>query len=373
MAIPQAVPQTKISVLEKKMLFSRIGKLESLPLPSYTMLELSNVLKNDEVSIASIASTIAHDHVLLAQIYRLYYQIYPGVEPASLEQVIESLPVDQLKSLMYIPRQLDSFEHTEEVEWNHSYSCKILMQSILEDNEIDNPQLILAAHLHDIGKNVIRDWSPKKYKLVENHAESSNNVPLFRLEAAVLQTTHAEVGAELLKAWGFPEQVWMLVANHHNDHVPEKYVFETALMQFVNWIDSKARGIECEPPTKDLMAAAGIEEIDSEGYTQAQKALIDKLKSGNAGSIRKNMLNELLAAEQAALSVVAGNSAPAEENAEQTAEQAAPEASAAPAPAMEEEEEEEKEFDAEKYIAAASVPSAMAKREEELLRKMGLK
>ena len=375
MAAPQqAIPQTKISTLEKKMLFARIAKLESLPLPSYSMLELSNVLKGEVGDVDAIAATIAHDHVLLAQVYRLFYQTYPGVQPGSLAQIIETLPGDQLKSLIYVPRQLDSFEHTEEVEWNHSYSSKILMQSILEDNEIESPDLIVAAHLHDIGKNVFRDWSPKKYKLVENHAESSNNVPIYRLEDAVLQTNHAEVGAELLKAWGFPESIWMVVANHHKDQVPEKYPFETALLQFVNWIDCKARGIECEAPTKELMLAAGIEEIDAEGYTQAQKNLIANLKSGNAGSIRKNMLNELLAAEQAVLSVVTGKSgdeAPQEsaEAAEQPAQEAAPEQ----APKPDEEEEAEEEFDAEKYVAAASIPSAMAQREEELLRKMKLK
>lgn len=371
MAAPQqAIPQTKISTLEKKMLFARIAKLESLPLPSYSMLELSNVLKGEVGDVDAIAASIAHDHVLLAQVYRLFYQTYPGVQPVSLTQIVETLPGDQLKSLIYVPRQLDSFEHTEEVEWNHSYSCKILMQSILEDNEIESPDLIVAAHLHDIGKNVFRDWSPKKYKLVENHAESSNNVPIYRLEDAVLQTNHAEVGAELLKAWDFPESIWMVVANHHKDQVPEKYPFETALLQFVNWIDCKARGIECEAPTKELMLAAGIEEIDADGYTQAQKNLIANLKSGNAGSIRKNVLNELLAAEQAALSVVAGKSGTEsqQENQPEAAEQ--PEQ-----PAKEEEtgEQEEEEFDAEKYIAAASIPSNMAQREEELLRKMKLK
>lgn len=239
------------------------------------MLELSALLKSEEVAVADIASSVNHDHVLLAQVLRLFFKSFPGVEmPEDLGSLIQMIPVDQLKTLLYVPRMLDSFEHTEEEEWNHSYSVRILMESILDDNGMQNPNLVLAAHLHDIGKNVFRDWSPKKYKLVETHVESSHSIPLYKMESAVLQMNHAEVGAELLKAWDFPEAVWMVVANHHSETVPENYTFETALLQFANWIDCRARGIECDPPSKALLLAAGIAEIDAEGYTDAQKRLI---------------------------------------------------------------------------------------------------
>ena len=290
----------KTSQLEQKLLLARIKELESLPLPSCTMLELSTILKADPIDLNAVANCFAHDHVMLAQMLRIFYRSFPGVNPTSPLDAVAMMPIDRIQSLTYIPHILETFGDREEQEWNHAYSCRILMESILDDNGIDNPELIRAAHLHDIGKNVFRDWSPKKYKLVENHADASREVPLYKLENAVLQIDHAKAGAELLKAWGFSEAVWRVVEQHHNhdDDPPETFVFETALLQFVNYIDCKVRGIPCEPPSAKLMKKARIAEIDEEGYLGSQKALIDRLRANDNEAIRKSVVTKMLELEK---------------------------------------------------------------------------
>ena len=400
----------KTSQLEQKLLQARIKELESLPLPSCTMLELSTILKTDPIDLNAVANCFAHDHVMLAQMLRIFYRSFPGVNPTSPLDAVAMLPIDRIQSLTYIPHILETFGDREEQEWNHAYSCRILMESILDDNGIDNPELIRAAHLHDIGKNVFRDWSPKKYKLVENHANSSREVPLYKLENAVLQIDHAKAGAELLKAWGFSEAVWRVVEQHHNhdDDPPETFVFETALLQFVNYIDCKVRGIPCEPPSAKLMKKARIAEIDEEGYLGSQKALIDRLRANDNEAIRKSVVTKMLELEkqiQAQQAAEAAAAEPVEEIEEEPAPAPEPEKKEergiafsprfrsasfsisagngfTPAPTPEESlssalnEEDDvlgnPDFDPEQYNSS-DVPSSTAKKEEELLRKMGLK
>ncbi len=400
----------KTSQLEQKLLQARIKELESLPLPSCTMLELSTILKADPIDLNAVANCFAHDHVMLAQMLRIFYRSFPGVNPTSPLDAVAMLPIDRIQSLTYIPHILETFGDREEQEWNHAYSCRILMESILDDNGIDNPELIRAAHLHDIGKNVFRDWSPKKYKLVENHADASREVPLYKLENAVLQIDHAKAGAELLKAWGFSEAVWRVVEQHHNhdDDPPETFVFETALLQFVNYIDCKVRGIPCEPPSAKLMKKARIAEIDEEGYLGSQKALIDRLRANDNEAIRKSVVTKMLELEkqiQAQQAAEAAAAEPVEEIKEEPAPAPEPEKKEergiafsprfrsasfsisagngfTPAPAPEESlssalnEEDDvlgnPDFDPEQYNSS-DVPSSTAKKEEELLRKMGLK
>ena len=394
----------KPSQLEQKLLQARIKELESLPLPSCTMLELSTILKTEPVDLTAVANCFAHDHVMLAQMLRIFYRSFPGVNPTSPLDAAAMLPIDRIQTLTYVPHILETFGDREVQEWNHAYSCRILMESILDDNGIDNPELIRAAHLHDIGKNVFRDWSPKKYKLVENHANASSEVPLYKLENAVLQIDHAKAGAELLKAWGFSEAVWRVVEQHHNhdDDPPETFVFETALLQFVNYIDCKVRGIPCEPPSAKLIKKARIAEIDEEGYLGSQKALIDRLRANDNEAIRKSVVVKMLEQEKLA-------------QAQHTAEE--PETPAAEETVSEPEKKEEQgiafsprfrsasfsvsagngftpavtpeeslssaldeaddvlenpDFDPEQY-SSSDVPASTAKKEEELLRKMGLK
>lgn len=398
----------KTSQLEQKLLVARIKELESLPLPSCTMLELSSILKTEPVDLTAVANCLAHDHVMLAQMLRIFYRSFPGVNPTSPLDAVAMLPIDRIQTLTYIPHILENFGEREVQEWNHAYSCRILMESILDDNGIDNPELIRAAHLHDIGKNVFRDWSPKKYKLVENHAESSREVPLYKLENAVLQVDHAKAGADLLKAWGFSEAVWRIVEQHHNhdDDPPETYVFETALLQFVNYIDCKVRGIPCEPPSAKLMKKARIAEIDEEGYLGSQKALIDRLRANDNEAIRKSVVAKMIelekqnqvpqeeaAPEPAAEEVKAEEPAPVPEQKEERGIAFSPRFRSAsfsisagngftPAPTPEESlsaalnEEDDvlgnPDFDPEQYNSS-DVPSTTAKKEEELLQKMGLK
>ena len=398
----------KTSQLEQKLLVARIKELESLPLPSCTMLELSTILKTEPVDLTAIANCFAHDHVMLAQMLRIFYRSFPGVNPTSPLDAVAMLPIDRIQSLTYVPHILENFGEREVQEWNHAYTCRILMESILDDNGIDNPELIRAAHLHDIGKNVFRDWSPKKYKLVENHAESSREVPLYKLENAVLQFDHAKAGADLLKAWGFSEAVWKIVEQHHNhdDDPPETYVFETALLQFVNYIDCKVRGIPCEPPSAKLMKKARIAEIDEEGYLGSQKALIERLRANDNEAIRKSVVAKMIeqekqnqvpqeeaAPEPAAEEIQAEEPAPVPEQKEERGIAFSPRFRSAsfsisagngftPAPTPEESlssalsEEDDvlgnPDFDPEQYNSS-DVPSTTAKKEEELLQKMGLK
>ena len=350
----------KTSQLEQKLLLARIKELESLPLPSCTMLELSTILKADPIDLNAVANCFAHDHVMLAQMLRIFYRSFPGVNPTSPLDAVAMLPIDRIQSLTYIPHILETFGDREEQEWNHAYSCRILMESILDDNGIDNPELIRAAHLHDIGKNVFRDWSPKKYKLVENHADASREVPLYKLENAVLQIDHAKAGAELLKAWGFSEAVWRVVEQHHNhdDDPPETFVFETALLQFVNYIDCKVRGIPCEPPSAKLMKKARIAEIDEEGYLGSQKALIDRLRANDNEAIRKSVVTKMLELEK-------------QIQAQQKAEAERIEAEKAEAEKAEAERLEAEKAEAERINEEFSVKEAAAeKMEEEEARKL---
>ena len=394
----------KPSQLEQKLLQARIKELESLPLPSCTMLELSTILKTEPVDLTAVANCFAHDHVMLAQMLRIFYRSFPGVNPTSPLDAAAMLPIDRIQTLTYVPHILETFGDREVQEWNHAYSCRILMESILDDNGIDNPELIRAAHLHDIGKNVFRDWSPKKYKLVENHANASSEVPLYKLENAVLQIDHAKAGAELLKAWGFSEAVWRVVEQHHNhdDDPPETFVFETALLQFVNYIDCKVRGIPCEPPSAKLMKKARIAEIDEEGYLGSQKALIDRLRANDNEAIRKSVVVKMLEQEKLAQAqqTAAEPETPAAEETvsepEKKEEQgiafsprfrsasfsisagngftpaATPEESLSSALDEADDVLENPDFDPEQY-SSSDVPASTAKKEEKLLRKMGLK
>ena len=350
--------------MEKKLLFSKIRRLEELPLPSYSLLRITGILKSGSECTEELIDCITKDHVLTAQVFRLIYQKHPlhAGSITSTSAAICHLHGEELKELATYPRMLEHFGADEELEWSHAYSCSLLMKRILEDNEIyDMSHLVLAAQLHDIGKVVLRDWSPKKYVLVRTHAASSLKIPFYRMEDAILQTNHAEAGGALLESWGFPEKVWKVVANHHVESIPDEYVFETALLQFVNWVDSSARGIECNPPAKDLLFAAGIDEIDADGCKIAQRAYISALHEDEEKARLEAERMSLEEREEAVRELRESEPDEFENIIKPVSEQAAS--------ASEEDEERVETFDPDAYIIQ-DMPEAMLKREAEILSRL---
>jgi hypothetical protein len=53
---------------------------------------------------------------------------------------------------------------------------------------------------------------------------------------------------------------------------------ETALVQFTNWVDCKARSMPCDMPDRELMQEAGFEEIDHDYWINYQKSVISRIE-----------------------------------------------------------------------------------------------
>ena len=71
--------------------------------------------------------------------------------------------------------------------------------------------------LHDIGKLVLG-------RFVEEHFDSINKivstgVPFEIAENMILETDHAEIGAQILTQWSFPTEVVNAVRYHHNPDI----------------------------------------------------------------------------------------------------------------------------------------------------------
>ena len=82
----------------------------------------------------------------------------------------------------------------------------------------------------------------------------------------------------LLEKWETAEEIVKPILYHHMEGIPETFVFETAIVQFVNLVDCVARGIHAIAPSNELMSAAGIEEIDKDYWLSYQRNLIASLE-----------------------------------------------------------------------------------------------
>ncbi len=276
--------QAKAMEQERRLVFSKISELKNLPSPSPAIMATMALLRDKEVDIRKLVEAIERDQSLVARLLKMvnssFYVLRSTVD--SVGRAAAMLGLENIKRLVYSAAMMEFFAKDQQLEWEHSYSSSALMGALIKDNRIEGvSSLPLAMILHDIGKVVLRRHCAGKYNFTAMLAAKAGS-SLAELESQFLHVNHAEAGAMLLKKWDVPESITIPILQHHMAKAPYEYVLETALVQFVNWVDCQARGMPCLEPSQPLLDAAGIEISDTGFWIDCQAKLIEGLKDGTA-------------------------------------------------------------------------------------------
>ena len=266
---------------EKKMILQKISGMTNLPTPGNSIMKVMLLLRDEDVAMRDLIESIRQNQSLVARILKLVNSGYYGLRKSidSVDRAVNLLGILKVKQLVYSASIMDMFSQDEQDEWNHAYSSSVLMSDIMEEHEIPAASnLPLTVLMHDIGKVVLRRFSPKKFQMAVATARREN-IPVFEAENTVIHINHAEVGRWLLEKWQMTEDIYTPVGWHHSSELPpEQFLVETALVQFTNWVDCVAREIPCAQPTKELMDTAGFEEIDNNYWINYQREVIASIE-----------------------------------------------------------------------------------------------
>ena len=89
--------------------------------------------------------------------------------------------------------------------------------------------------MHDIGQLIISYKLPKAMRAVLNMSETQG-IPLHEAEQQLLGFTHADVGAELMKAWQFPQSQQNVARYHHIPSGATENILEVNIVYLANII-----------------------------------------------------------------------------------------------------------------------------------------
>lgn len=195
---------------------------------------LRRALEAQECSLAHVETHILKDAGLSAGILKLVNSSFFGMPPkcTTPHGAIYCLGIDLLRNIV-----LDSntFEDcvTEPHDHfslgllgHHCLNTAMLCREICSDSapEIDPETTYTAGLLHDIGKLVLASEAQDEYARVL-HLVRTTEMTICQAEEDVFGVTHAEVGAYLLRLWGFQETIIAAIAGHHRmvqsqEHIP---------------------------------------------------------------------------------------------------------------------------------------------------------
>jgi HD-like signal output (HDOD) protein len=150
-----------------------------------------------------------------------YRELRDLVFAATVSGIFERISTDLIN--------LDSF-------WRHGIYSGILSRLIASKCQVlHGERLFVAGLMHDIGQLIISYKLPKVMRAVMDLSEHEG-IALYEAEAQILGFTHAEVGAELMKAWNFPLTQQQVARFHHNPSAATDSVLEVHIVYLANII-----------------------------------------------------------------------------------------------------------------------------------------
>ncbi len=247
-----------------KKIVTQISKLPTLP-QLYT--EITNALKRD-ASIKEVAEIISHDISMTAKILQLVNSPFFGTRYriASPVQAVNFLGLETIKNLVFSVELFSQFDekllkkfHLGNL-WDHSLDVAAFAKKIYYEEKKDEKgagYAFLIGMLHDVGKLILVTNFPGEYEEAIKKA-NAEAVPLYRAEAEIIGTTHAEVGSYLLGLWGLVDEIIDPIAYHHQPQLSSETDFSSLTALHV--ANAVVNGNICELLDMDYLDKLGLKD-----------------------------------------------------------------------------------------------------------------
>ena len=313
------------------------AQLPSLPVVALKLIELS---RSPNTSISEIVATIKSDPAIVARLLKAANSSIFGLtsKVKSIEQAVVLLGTNAVTALALgfslvdtslcqgpLGEAYTSFWVQSTVQ---ATSAKMLAKRIRAPNQDD---LFLAGLLLDLGRLAMLKTVAKEYQPVII-AATEQQCPLLDMEKQMLGINHVEVGVELMRRWGMPDELQKMTQWHHetpdslavNSEAAADLNLRTTMFSAAvgDYFCSAAKGLALDRLRKLAAAYFNMSETDLDGFLTEIRGNIAEtaaLFSIDADSVPAPADLLAQANEQLALLTVSAQAATVHANARQEA------------------------------------------------------
>ena len=209
--------------------------LFSLPDVAFRVNEL---VDQPDTRPGELAEVILCDPALAARLLRLVNSAYYGLsyQVETVSQAIQLIGQRELRDLVMATAAVNLFKGLppEQVNmeqfWFHSIACGIAARELARRCRLpEGERLFLAGLLHGVGRLIFYSQCADQYRRVLQQVEGEE-LAVAAVEQQVFGFTYADLSAELLRGWRFPDRLWMAVAHHLEPANAPSYWLEAAII-----------------------------------------------------------------------------------------------------------------------------------------------
>lgn len=223
--------RTEFCASRKDAIRDRLKSINALPAMPTIAQRLLRLNMKQNPTVKELSDIVEQDPSLCAQLIRFsrssLYQ-YRG-ELRSIKDVIARVLGFNLVLDMALGVAIGkAFKNPREGKlglteyWRHAiYSavlCEKLCQAVGSEIKPDPATAYLCGLLHNFGFLVLGHLFPQEFTMLNQAATKYPDSSIIDLEHTIVGVTHMEMGAWLMQAWNLPEEVVVVVREHHNEH-----------------------------------------------------------------------------------------------------------------------------------------------------------
>lgn len=210
-----------MAAIAKEGLEAIILKAMDIPVLPVTAQRVLSLMSDPDVSIEKIKRLVSTDAGLATKILKVansaFYGGYRNIE--NLSQAILRLGLNSVRNIVIAASMKNVYKNfglTEKLLWEQTIGSAMASNIISRRTRISDPEdAFIAGLLHDVGKVVLNNEYPRQFAQVMEKVYN-DAVPYSAAEKEVFEFSQREIGARVVRKWGFPERIELLLRHFDN-------------------------------------------------------------------------------------------------------------------------------------------------------------
>ncbi len=285
MELSEDTKRIKNDIQDKIMM--EVSTFPSMPRAGVKLRALFN---EKDVQISEIEQIMRHDPGLTTNVLRLANSAYFGIptKVGSLKQAVMLLGIKRFAQIAVsasmsktMDKTVEGYDLSPGELWLHSIAASNTAEALAKNKKFaETNDVFTPALLHDMGKLVLGKFVKEEFQKIESIV--AKGVPWVRAENMVFGTDHAEVGAQILTKWSFPDDIVNAVRWHHNAERIKDSNMQSAIVYLSNIMcqsngDGDSTGGQFFVPASVVLKRLGIKLDQYEVLAEQAHSWMNKL------------------------------------------------------------------------------------------------
>lgn len=219
--------------MEPSEIAAQVSSIFSLP---DAVSRVNELIDSGNASNAELEQVISSDPALAAKLLKFANSSYFGFsgKVATIPKAISIVGYKELRNLVIAASVTSTFKGIPaelvdmDIFWNHSITCGVAAR-LLTTNINSRERFFIAGLLHGVGRLVLFSRFPEESATVLSHVRESEDAAV-QAERRIFGFTHAQLGAELLKQWKLPPDIWKVVENQFDPMKEKEYQYDASTL-----------------------------------------------------------------------------------------------------------------------------------------------